>query len=477
MGNDITRDDYPVVVQIHPDGRFEADIPLTNPLYTYVVFDKTLINLYLEPEQTLAMILDWEEFLLADRFRYKRHKFKNIIFEGNLVQINRDLMGFDLKKFDYKSFKKKLKEISPEAFKKEEKRAYQKNHEALSKYLANSITDKAKTLLINKVDLDYAIHLFDFVSKRTYEAKKDTVNEVLKIPVDDEYYDFLKDMSLNDQSLLVLDEFSTFVNRFEFCKPISIYPKGSKTSIKPEKTLLEYFEEANIKISENDKELMALQKNKSYKSYKEYQEQLKLFSEAYRDGLKAYNKKYIQLLVNAQSKPQKKSMEKWRLRDSVINNVFNLKRNLVYDMTKIRSLKFDIERCNSDDAHEYWNILKKEIVHPFLKEEGERLVNKKFPIVPLSENGLDSNASTVGNIQVKTTKLPEGKATDIFRRIIDPFKGKILFVDFWATSCGPCVGSIKRMKDTRKKYEGNKDFDFIFITDERGSPKVNMTNL
>ncbi len=472
MGSDITGEDYPIVVQIYPDGRFEAELPLTNPMYTYVRFDKIIVELYLEPEQTLAMILDWEEFLLADRFRNKRHKFKNTIFKGLLAKINEDLLGFDLKAFNYKSFKKKLKKQSPDTFKKGETLSYQENLDDLLLYLKNNtVTDKAKVLLKNKVYLEHATHMFDFVSRRTYEAKQDTINEVLKIPVKNEYYDFLKDMSLNDQSLLALDEFSTFVNRFEFCKPLSIYPKRSKISINPEKTLLEYFEEAEIAITKKDKELMALQKNKSYKSYKEYQEQLKLFSEAYRDGLKAYNKKYIQPLVNAQSKPQKKSMEKWRLRDSVINNVFNLKRNLVYDMTKIRSLKFDIERCNSDDAHEYWNILKKEIVHPFLKEEGERLVNKKFPIVPLSENGLDSNASTVGNIQVKTTKLPEGKATDIFRRIIDPFKGKILFVDFWATSCGPCVGSIKRMKDTRKKYEGNKDFDFIFITDERGSPK------
>ncbi|WP_303319130.1 TlpA disulfide reductase family protein [Flavivirga abyssicola] len=474
MGNPITNESYPIVVQVHSDGRFEADIPLNNPLYTYVVFEKRIINLYLEPEQTLAMILDFDEFLLADRFRYKRHKFKNIVFKGDLAQINKDLMGFDFKEFDYKSFMKKVKKLSPEEFKKEEKHAYQKNQEALSKYLANNITDKAKVLLINTVDLDYAIHLFDFVKRRNYEAKKDTINRVLKIPVKKEYYDFLKEIPLNDQSLLALDKFSAFVNRFEFCKPISIYPKGNKTGIKPEKTLLEYFEEANIKISENDKELMALQKNRSYKSYKEYQEQLKLFSEDYRNGLKAYNKKYIQPLVDAQSKPQKTAMEKWRLRDSVVSNVFNLKKNLVHDVAKIRALDFDIQRSNSNDAHEYWETLKKEITHPFLKEEGDRIVNKKFPIVSTNNNTLDGNTNTA-SIQAKTTKLPEGKATDIFRKIVDPFKGKILFIDFWATSCAPCVGGIKRMKDTRKEYEDNKDFDFIFITDERSSPMGRYT--
>ena len=67
--------------------------------------------------------------------------------------------------------------------------------------------------------------------------------------------------------------------------------------------------------------------------------------------------------------------------------------------------------------------------------------------------------------------LPTGIATEVFRKIIDPFKGKILFVDFWATTCGPCVGGIKAMKETREKYKDNPDFDFLFITDERSTPE------
>jgi thiol-disulfide isomerase/thioredoxin len=468
MGNDITREDYPIVIPINPDGRFEADLPLTNPLYTYVRFEKTGINLYLEPEQTLGMILDYDEFLLADRFRYKRHKFKNIVFKGNLKQVNKDLLGFDFKEFDYKSFMSKLKEISPEAFKKEQKYDYQKNKEALSEYLANNITDKAKKILLNKVDLDYAIHLFDFVSRRSYEAKKDTINEVLKIPVKDDYYDFLKGMNLNDQSLLVLDDFSTFVNRFEFSNPISIYPKRKSSSFKPKKSFIEYLDEEKIIISDSDKELMNDTTKKTFESLEAYKKYLEAFSEVYRKGLESYNKKYIKPHNEAISKEI--SMEKWRLRDSVVENTFKLEKNFVYDMAKIRALGFDIERSNSEYAHKYWETLKKDIAHPFLIEEGARIVNKKFPVSYNLDK--DGKMQMGESFQATAVKLPEGKATNVFKKIMEPFKGKIVFVDFWATSCGPCVGSIKRMKETRKKYEGNKDFDFVFITDERGSPET-----
>ena len=73
--------------------------------------------------------------------------------------------------------------------------------------------------------------------------------------------------------------------------------------------------------------------------------------------------------------------------------------------------------------------------------------------------------------KAKVKKLPEGKATTIFKNIVDKHKGKILFVDFWATTCGPCVGNIKRMKEIRATYKNSKDIDFVFITSKRESPE------
>lgn len=469
VGNSITREDYPIVVKIETDGRFEAELPITNPKNTYVRFDKFAMNLYLEPGQTLAMILDWEEFLLADRFRNKRYQFKNRTFIGPLATINEDLNNFDLKPYNYKSFSKKIKTLTPDIFKKEETSLYQKNRAQLATYLeSNTITEKAKVVLENKINLDYATHLFDFASKRVYEAKKDSLNKILKIPVTDTYYNFIKEIDFNNQNLLINDGFSTFVNRFEFSKPILVYPKREKSTFKPEKTFFEYLEDEKIILSKKDKELMENSKNKRFKSIGEYKKHLAAFSESYRNSYKEYDKKYIQKYRESISK--KISMEKWRLRDSVVKNTFQLEKNFVYDLVKVRALDSDIKRSDSKNAHEYWETLKKDIDHPFLKEEGERMVNKAFPIINVQQEGLDNNVVTALNMKATVVKLPEGKATEVFRNILDPFKGKIVFVDFWATSCGPCVGSIKRMKETRKEYEGNKDFDFVFITDERSSP-------
>ena len=52
-----------------------------------------------------------------------------------------------------------------------------------------------------------------------------------------------------------------------------------------------------------------------------------------------------------------------------------------------------------------------------------------------------------------------------------PHKGKLLVVDFWGTSCGPCRRVIEESKEFREKHRGNPDFKIIYITGEDESPR------
>lgn len=68
--------------------------------------------------------------------------------------------------------------------------------------------------------------------------------------------------------------------------------------------------------------------------------------------------------------------------------------------------------------------------------------------------------------------LPEGPATDIFRNIIKEHAGKVLFIDFWATTCAPCRTGIEATAELRRKYKGHPDFQFIYITGAMDSPRA-----
>lgn len=384
--NVLTREDFPVVVQIHPDGRFEADVPMITPEYTYMRIKDSSIPFYMEPGQALSLILDWEEFLVADRLRNIRYQFKNIVYQGPLAKVNSDLAGFTPEQFDYKKFQKKLETLTPEDFKTDMNKQKKEDSEKLEKYIGeNKLTAQSTVILRNKIVTESATRMFDYVMTRRYKATQDTANKVLKIPAPISYYDFLKSIDLNDKSLLVTSEFSSFVNRFEYCEPLM---KAQRRSFPTEQ---------RVNVETNN----------------------------------------------------------WKIKDSILINDLGLKPNLVYEITKIRSLKFTFGQQSAEDANQYWNQLKQGIAYPYLIKTGDQLVKQTFPTE-----------------KVQAYTLPDGRATEIFRKIVDPFKGKILFVDFWATTCGPCVAGIQKMKPTRAKHYGNKDFDFIFITDERSSPEA-----
>lgn len=72
---------------------------------------------------------------------------------------------------------------------------------------------------------------------------------------------------------------------------------------------------------------------------------------------------------------------------------------------------------------------------------------------------------------VKKTELavpkdkPMTQADSIFQRIIEPYKGNVLFIDFWEMSCGGCR---KLMFDMREDVKKNKDkaVKYLYITDD-----------
>lgn len=79
---------------------------------------------------------------------------------------------------------------------------------------------------------------------------------------------------------------------------------------------------------------------------------------------------------------------------------------------------------------------------------------------------LEENAR---NPQFVIKSIPEDlKGEDVFKALVEPYKGKPTLVDFWATWCGPCKAAMKTIEPLKQELKGK--VNFIYVTGP-SSPK------
>lgn len=89
-----------------------------------------------------------------------------------------------------------------------------------------------------------------------------------------------------------------------------------------------------------------------------------------------------------------------------------------------------------------------------LDEKFKKELTDKFEIVKNIATGLPSPTFDYENVNGGKTSL-------------ESLKGKFVYIDVWATWCGPCIAEIPALKEVEKEYHG-KNIEFVSISiDER----------
>lgn len=378
LTNEITRENHPVAVPILPNGSFRIKLPLNYPTENYLVLGQTYIPFYIEPGQTQTMYIDWESVLEFERRKDPYSSVKNIVYMGASAETSRVLRNLKTALIcRYDSLEEVSQKFTLNQFKKEAQTVFKQwdkiGNSLISQYFPSK---KIVHLIKNKISLKKGEILLYYTLLRRIHAQGNPSDLSAQIEPDSTYYDFLKSMPMNDETILADNNIRIFMNQFEFITPLhqSNFNLQANSILSIEPVFTQLFGQPNTFIKQ-----------------------------------------------------------------------FSIVRNLYHLLKKYH---------DRETAQDFIDLVKAGLTNPTLIAEAQRMIDVIHPTDTTS-----------------TYRLPEGKAANIFRNIVKKHTGKVLFIDFWATTCGPCRFGIESISDLQDKYRNHPEFQFIYITSQRESPE------
>ena len=252
---------------------------------------------------------------------------------------------------------------------------------------------------------------------------------------------------------------------YEYCEnkvPLETSKVHQKYSLSPE-VVLSFEKQGKIKISDGEREIL--------KKWQQYEEDIDKLGECesreemiekYRKIQEMYPREDINALRGKED--ISKAYSEWAPSgDQIQKNVID---SLFTDET-LRDYCRSLILCNvlvsEKSLSEYYSPLYNDIKNESFKQQIDNLKAYYAEQARLNEEKVKNVIAPNSNV----AGLTDGKA--IVEKMVEPYKGKIIYMDTWGTWCQPCVQAIKAspaLKDAVKEY------DIVYLYFAYGSPDV-----
>ena len=427
----------PLTLPMAEDGTFTIKIPLNHPQSVTVMLYGIYTPVFLEPGKTTFQVLD-----LLSKTNPEAGSKGMFMGEGARINDDTEIILPVLKHFRAALLSDKM-ETPLYQYRDSVLAANEKRLDSLSNFIKTCPISKKALQLVNlKLSYEAVGQILNYKTMMSYNSRN-PANKSAKpfIEPDSTFYTFIIHADLNNPlaplSGSVYSSLASTLGRSNF-----MMPQGSENF----RALRETIRMKGVKISDDnmavlDTIIMMLE--------------LKTPEKIGAANISKWTEMSKNYKTLADSVNQAIILQKTY---SGLKNYLDLEPGLFSDLIFYQQkISFLASQPNPFSPSEE-NSIRQLIRTPFIKDY--LLAKNELQRVKL-ETKLRENKTKTGYFLNETPKV---KNEELFAAITEKYKGKVVFVDFWATWCGPCKAAIERMKPLKEEYK-DKDLVFIYFTD------------
>ncbi|MDE6018530.1 MAG: thioredoxin family protein, partial [Muribaculaceae bacterium] len=454
----------PISVDIANDGSFITWTPLSTPGYVRFVGNKRHFDFFLKPENTLEVSFSWDDVVEYCKKQRNGDPISEspFHFKGDLGRINQELAAYQ--EDESYGVYQMAHDLTPSEAIKEITESYEKQMLKVDQYCeGKALEPTTRKLLEANVKSKYLFDVFEYA--RTLESiqRTDTLAPSLKEPLDLQYFENVKDLlAENDEWILASNHFGGIPNmivhsqlsqllsckdHYAFDFGVNAFPflKSLGATLTPEE------EEFDVWLGDGGTKSCTL--NELYPKINAVR------TAAERNGLSDELNEFY-----AQQRDTGKMSGSMTLLSDVPRNVTDYS-NAIKEYLGVDSLPLLWQVALSEALRSKYmlnanNYQEKDALYAVLEEVKNIDAISNPAIIESLDNFYRRSYAR------KSFDIPDDEKGKVINKLIAPFSGKMLLLDFWDITCGPCCYAIKNSVKAREKNRGHTDFQMIFISDD-----------
>jgi thiol-disulfide isomerase/thioredoxin len=520
-----------VLLNINSDGTFKVEVPLNNPQTVFLQSELFNGEMFLEPDKELFMIID--PTLAREMPRYKGYP---VLFMGDNADISRwmyELMH--IRRYYPADLHENILDITCEDYKARILEDLQKALADLKMLkLENRFNEKTYQFLVNDITYGYYLMIMSY-DWRALSAYRQKTNEMLFrlsdipgiTPPDIDYYKFINDDLINNPLAILSSSYNDILSMMRHLDVLRADPSWvSKTQI------FETMIEEGVILTPDEEILFNVVRLAETDEYKSNYKEIARLMPKIGNLSQKYNDQLMQLEETEASADQKDIFIRLaqKLEDEGVSlpedekDLLSMYKSCM-DVESVKHYHAIIQEVENQMLMTNFKSNRNEIIDRIRLErniteiinnttqrlgisKGQatdilyaqyhcyRIVSELSPVSDAKMANIQQQISSPfirqylaaandeARDQLEKNKVsggyaiqdvPKSEAEELFSNIIEKYKGKLVYVDFWATWCGPCRSGMQQIKPLKEELEG-MDVAFVYITGP-SSPRGTWENL